>query len=498
MSISISTNVNSIMAQENLRVNNEFQTRTIQRLTSGYRINWSGDDAAGLAVANKFRSDIAELHQGVRNANDGISQLQIIDGGANNISKILDRMKTLATQASSTTFTGNRATLDTEFQALKTEIDRQAANIGLNNGGTFNTTMDVYIGGGGTNQSNAKVSVDLSGSANRVDSTALGVGGTSLLSGGTQIGTDVINTAGFVALNNVAGLQTFTFQLNSNSVIATVTGGTGGITTDNAVSQLNAALNSSGISAFVNSTTGVLNFASSSAYTLLVGAVGGGGNAVATAAAVSENTAMYRQDGTNAAYVNVTLLANAETLAFTKNGVTTSVVLDNTTGATIGAALSTLNTALAATGIVALRDKTGANGITFEASETFSVASTHAAGVQGVYAADQAITAATAPVAGSSATANALSSLNNLVSAVSNLGSVQGKIGTGQNKLSYAINLAQAQISSFSAAESRIRDADVAEEAANLTKAQVMQQASLAAMAQANSAPQAVLALLRG
>src|SRR5438270_8117616 len=158
MSISIQTNVNAMVAQENLRANSDFQSKTIQRLTSGYRINSSGDDAAGLAVANKFRADTAELTQGVRNANDGISQMQIIDGGANNVSKILDRMKTLATQAASTSFSGNRTTLDTEFQALKGEIDRQAANIGLNNGGTFNSKMDIYIGGGGTNQSNAKVS----------------------------------------------------------------------------------------------------------------------------------------------------------------------------------------------------------------------------------------------------------------------------------------------------------------------------------------------------
>jgi flagellin len=135
MSFSIQTNINSMIAQENLRVNNEFQSRTIQRLTSGYRINSSGDDAAGLAVANKFRSDVAELVQGVRNANDGLSQLQIMDGGLNNISKTLDRLKTLATQSASVTFSGNRATVNEEFQQLLDEIDRQASNIGLSTGG---------------------------------------------------------------------------------------------------------------------------------------------------------------------------------------------------------------------------------------------------------------------------------------------------------------------------------------------------------------------------
>src|SRR4051794_33632254 len=180
MALSIQTNVNALTAQENLRANNEFQSKTIQRLTSGYRINSSGDDAAGLAVANKFRSDSAELTQGVRNANDGISTLQIIDGGANNISKILDRMKTLATQSASTAFTGNRTTLDNEFQALKTEIDRQASNVNLNTSGASNSLMSIYIGGGGSNQSNAKVDVDLSGTGNAIDAQGLGVNGSNL------------------------------------------------------------------------------------------------------------------------------------------------------------------------------------------------------------------------------------------------------------------------------------------------------------------------------
>src|SRR3954462_14947437 len=112
MSFSIQTNVNSLIAHENLRVNGNFQSQTIQRLTSGFRINSSGDDAAGLAIANQFRSDTAELMQGVRNANDGISTLQIIDGGMNNISRMLDRLKTLATQSSSSTFTGDRTVLN--------------------------------------------------------------------------------------------------------------------------------------------------------------------------------------------------------------------------------------------------------------------------------------------------------------------------------------------------------------------------------------------------
>ena len=81
------------------------------------------------------------MTQGVRNANDGVSTLQIVDGGLSNISTMLDRMKTLATESASTTFTGNRATLDTEYQTLLGEINRQASNVGLVSGGTNNALI---------------------------------------------------------------------------------------------------------------------------------------------------------------------------------------------------------------------------------------------------------------------------------------------------------------------------------------------------------------------
>ena len=98
MSLSIQTNVASLEAQNSIRINSNFQNNTIQQLSSGYRINYSADDAAGLAVANLYQGNIAELNQGVLNANNGVSGLQIVDGGLNNISTILNRLRTLATQ----------------------------------------------------------------------------------------------------------------------------------------------------------------------------------------------------------------------------------------------------------------------------------------------------------------------------------------------------------------------------------------------------------------
>src|ERR1017187_6314195 len=174
MSTSIWTNVNSLNAQESFRINSDFQTGVIERLSSGYRISRAGDDPAGLAIANRFRADSGELSQGVRNLNDGISRLQIVDGGMTNISQILDRLKVLATQSASEPFTGDRKILDSEFQTLLAEVDRQAQSIGLDSNGQFAQLLTVWVGGN-ENSSGTTVSIDLSASV--IDSQGLGLGG---------------------------------------------------------------------------------------------------------------------------------------------------------------------------------------------------------------------------------------------------------------------------------------------------------------------------------
>src|SRR3954468_24548079 len=153
MSFAINTNTASLQAQEYLRTNQDFQSKTISRVTSGLRIISSGDDAAGLAIANGFRSDRAVLTQGIRNANDGLSTLQTIDGGINNISQLLDRARTLAAQSASGTFTGSRSVLNSEFGSVLEEINRQGQAIGLDTGGLFARSLSVFIGGGRTNGS---------------------------------------------------------------------------------------------------------------------------------------------------------------------------------------------------------------------------------------------------------------------------------------------------------------------------------------------------------
>jgi len=504
--ISLQTNVNSLVAQENLRVNSQFQSNTIQQLTSGYRINKAGDDAAGLAVANTFRSDVAELTQGVRNANDGAGQLQIMDGGLNNISQIVDRLKTLATESASSTFTGDRSTLNSEYQTMLGELNRQASNIGLVNNGEFNKSLSVYIGGG-SSQGNAQVTVDLSGTANQVDSTGLGLASTNIQQGGTTLtGNAAFNTLanpGTMVIQANGGFEDFLINYIGPSGAQTqldahiTSTSAGGITVANAMSQLNAQLNPLGMSAAVDQ-TGSLVLGGTAAFAL-VSATTGGGAAANTGLAAGAATAINLGD-TNVTLAGTAAPTGTEVLAFTNGTVTKNVTLTSVADLTTANMVDDINAQTASMGIFAVKTDTGVNGgIAIQSSNAFTMTlvTPDATGPWGGGAAGSSV-AVTAPTQAASIVGNSLAALTAIQAAVGKMGQVQGRVGAGENQLQYAINLAQSQITNFSSADSNIRDADVAAEAANLTKAQVLQQASIAAMAQANSAPQQVLALLRG
>src|SRR6266853_2061382 len=146
MSFSVVTNIPSLNAQAVLNDTTINLHKTLGRLTSGLRINSAADDAAGLAIANRDRMDVAGLQVGIRNANDANSRLQIEDGALNNISLLLDRALTLAAQSASGTFTGNRMTLDNEFQSVLAEVTRTATAAGLETGSVNLNGRSVFVG----------------------------------------------------------------------------------------------------------------------------------------------------------------------------------------------------------------------------------------------------------------------------------------------------------------------------------------------------------------
>lgn len=166
-SFSVVTNIASVNAQANLYQTTNSLNRTLTRLSSGLRINTSGDDAAGLAVANGYRSDLATLNQGILNANDGLSTLQIEDGALNNIGTLLDRLSTLATQAASgETTDASRTTLNTEFQDVLSEINRESAVAGLDSSQGFS----VFVSNE-TTATNGKIT----GTIDEVSTQTLGI-----------------------------------------------------------------------------------------------------------------------------------------------------------------------------------------------------------------------------------------------------------------------------------------------------------------------------------
>jgi flagellin len=574
MSFSILTNVASLQAQNYLAANQTFQDQTINEVTSGLRIVNSGDDAAGLAIANGYRSDEAVLTQGIQNANNGVSTLQIMDGGMSNISQLLDRARTLATQSASGTFTGSRTVLNDEYQSVLGEIDRQAQSIGLNQGGTFASNLSVFIGGGkGTTAAgviaNGSVSVDLGGAT--VDTQSLGLKGFTagnqvvpgsadtglydlssgsttsvsaiLLANGSPASTSfVLSGPGFGAATGVNGPVTVTVNLSNvadpSSLSTAINAGiasaaTGGSANDQALAAANITASihtgSDGHEQLVfTSPTAAFDVTAGdvTANALMGNLTGNTGGLASTVTsdvgqAVTTASASFVAGGTQQtsaiAFTSMVATDN-QTLSFTANAADGSA--QNTTVTLSGAntaaqAVATINAALQATdnpalqGLVASSDAAGAT-ITFSSNgaSTFNVSIGQdvlggAAGTADALGFASPNTTVTSSLVGTGATSSiatetgAEAAVSALANSVATLGSAQAAVGRGENQFNYAINLAQSELTNEAAAESGIRDANLAAEAANLTKAQILLQAGVAALSQANAAPQNILALLK-
>jgi flagellin len=303
--------------------------------------------------------------------------------------------------------------------------------------------------------------------------------------------------------------QTFQVSTGTTDTTFTISGGSSGLSKDEFLSQLNAQLSGTGVAASINATTGVLTMGSSKGFVFTASAAGVPAENAVTAGTYAKNTTdTFRYDmGIVQNYSNS---AGDDTFSFAiqVDGTTAGTVTLGSTAATVDQIFTNFKTAVGTSGLEVIRQ---GNHMYLQGNKAFNVTASFAVGGNGTDDRTQnpfatgaqnnngvAETGTVGTTTAGSLTSAAQDALTKVSTALSNLGTVQGLIGTGQNTLAYAIGLAQSQISSFAAAESRIRDTDVAAEAANLTKASVLQQASIAAMAQANSAPQAVLSLLRG
>ena len=408
MSFSINTNIASLDAQNYLSQSAQFQAKTINEVTSGLRIVNSGDDAAGLAIANGLAADQAVLTQGIQNANDGLASLQTVDGGMNNITQLLDRASTLATESASSAFTGNRTVLNNEFQSVLQEVNRQAQSIGLNTGGQFAQALNVFIGGGRASGStsaiqNGSVSIDLSNAT--VDTQSLGLSGYSVKgASGTDIGTgggatsvaNIISNATNLAsetqtgnttfyvtgsgFSNTTGANRIALSVNLNGVtdanslataINTAIQSAGNGSTQQATAFKNAGVTAS---VYTNASTGAssLQFTSSSnAFQVEAGdqtanaLLGNNVGATAVGQAVTATTATTSNTG---AVSNNAAATQTVKLDVSVGGTTTAVSYTITAADTRATTLTGLNGALTAAGAGVTASVDGSNKLVFTAT----------------------------------------------------------------------------------------------------------------------------------
>ena len=205
MPVRIFNNVASLNAQRILGLNNDRLAKSVERISSGIRINRGADDAAGLAISEALRSDIRGLRQAVRNANDGIALINVAEGALNEQSSILIRLRELASQAATGTVgSTERATIQLEFSALRNEIDRIAATSQFNGQGLVDGSLassvtsanQVFIQVGIDSTANSRINLNTEINLKAVTSTILGIDTLSVTAAAQALTTlDTINSA---------------------------------------------------------------------------------------------------------------------------------------------------------------------------------------------------------------------------------------------------------------------------------------------------------------
>ena len=467
----INTNVASLNAQRNLNTSQSALATSLQRLSSGLRINSAKDDTAGLAISERMTAQIRGMNQAARNANDGVSLAQTAEGDLVQITNNLQRIRELAVQsANATNSTTDRTTMQAEVAQLVAETDRIAANSSFNGVSLLDGTFNGQVFQVGANASaNDRITIT---SINSARTSALGASYSASVTSAVTTSTPLI--AGALSINGI-----------SVGAPAAGTGAGQANTSAWAVAQaINAA--STGVSATANSNT-VTGAAPAAAGAITASTFTINGINVG---AVTAGTDVVTQ-GANVAAA-ITLISGATGVTATASGTTGAVTLTASDGRNIVIGGTITNTGLTAAttyGTVTLAS-TSTAGITIAGT---------APGTGGFTAATTAATqGGTAVSALSIATsAGAGTALASIDAALNSINSIRGTLGAYQNRFEATVASLQTSSENLSASRSRIQDTDFAAEVAALTRNQILQQAGTAMLAQANSLPQNVLSLLK-
>ncbi|MDY1033938.1 flagellin [Stenotrophomonas sp. CFBP8980] len=491
----INTNTMSLNAQRNLSTSGNSLATSIQRLSSGLRINSAKDDAAGLAISERFTTQIRGINQAARNANDGISLAQTAEGALGEIGNNLQRIRELAVQArNATNSDSDRQALNAEVQLLKAEIQRVAEQTNFNgtnllDGSFTNQAFQIGADQGQTiNISQiANANIKELGNWNQVDTSATF---TAIAPAGTGGGVAGPGLASLSLAGVADPTATFTFEVDGTEVTVAADGArdAAGLAAEVAT-QINSvrpglasadgndvALENTGAAAVVVDTF------SNGVAAQTVAAQGAGGTATFSAGSFTltgaKGTATINFAAAGGAGQRASDLVKSINDQSYNTGVTASL---DSNGRLL---LASQDGDFTLAGGATLTEQTG---LTAGTTAGAAIGSAWAAGLPKSGFADLDITS----------TLGADNALNAMDAALTSINSSRADLGAVQNRFSSTIANLTTSSENMSAARSRIRDTDYATETAELTRTQILQQAGTAMLAQANQAPQNVLSLLQ-
>ncbi|UXZ54258.1 flagellin FliC [Halomonas sp. 7T] len=568
----INTNITSMIGQSNLSKSQNALQTSMERLSSGLRINSAKDDAAGQAIANRFTSQITGLGQAQRNANDGISIAQTAEGGLNQVNDNLQRVRELTVQAQNgTNSASDLDSIQDEINQRMAEIDRISAETDFNGTKVLSSDNGLSIQVGADDGQTISVNlqqitastlglngfnVNGSGESDNATATVTNIqanGGTeALASGGGEWGVvtnhdaakfeDLLSNmqdGNTVAVSGATTTATYTFNADSGnfSFNNNVTASGGGTeAADFAQSQNFTPANGTktgtyevaggDTATFEITSTGAVTLNGEAAYITATGELTNNSGAGAQAATIENLVATTASDGNTLNIDGTEYVGQGDgTITFSDTASTaqveaalTQATADSTVTLGDGFAERAVNITAggttsddtyvdgndALTTVAGFRTEYNVNDETGEVTVagTYTLADTDGSNTMAGTKYEQEV-GATVYVSGGQlttdettagdATENPLSTLDDALAMVDSL---RSELGAVQNRFESAITNLQTNETNLSAARSRIEDADYATEVANMTRAQILQQAGTSVLAQANQLPQNVLSLL--
>lgn len=493
----INTNVSALTSQRNLNATQNSLATSLQRLSSGLRINSAKDDAAGLAIATRMTAQVKGLDQAGRNANDAISLSQTAEGGLGTVSDALNRIRELAVQsANGTNSASDRAALQAEALQLTNEIQRVATTTQFNGQNILDGSL-----GSAQFQVGANAGQTISFSVGNTQTSVIGDYG---FRGQVNSSSSAASAQTATTTSPTNRVQAQTLSLSVNGVNTNVTVAAGA-SVKSVADSFNALTNTTGVSAlsksaasFAGLSTGTVTFTITGQSSAVVGA---------TITASTDLSSVANAINAQSAVTGVFATSNGSSIALT-NADGYDIKIENFSNTGSGGATITGSDAFAnvsaGTAAISINGSGGGNDsvtvggqLKLDSASIYTLASTVSSGgfVNNTTANASSLAAVSSLNIGT--LQGATDALAIIDSALTKISTYRGNLGALQNRFAATITNLQTASENQSAARSRIQDADFAAETTNLSRAQILQQAGIASLAQANQVPNGVLALLK-